>query len=96
MSSLIKNILVIAVLGSVAYAGYYVFVIQNESSLNTGSRANEGELLTTEFLQKLGDLQRIDLSGEFFRDARLRSLTDFSTVPEAVSGGRSNPFSSAR
>lgn len=92
MSSLFKNILVFAGLAAVAYAGYYIFVLNNESTL-TSSSSSEGQMLTMEFLTRLNELERINLSEAIFMDARFHSLVDFSSEPESVPAGRSNPFS---
>lgn len=92
MSSLFKNILVFAGLAAVAYAGYYIFILNNESTLSSSS-SSEGQMLTMEFLKRLNDLERINLSGAIFADPRFRSLVDFSTDPEPVPAGQANPFS---
>lgn len=92
MSSIIKNTLVLVALAALAYAGYYIFVLNNESTLET-SASNEGQILTNEFLQRLNDIENVKLSRTVFDDARFRSLADFSTDPLAVPAGRDNPFS---
>lgn len=92
MSAITKNILTFAALAGLAYAGYYFFVLNKEASLNSDS-SSEGQLLTNEFLQRLNELNQIDLSREVFDDPRFRSLVDFSNEPQEASAGRSNPFS---
>lgn len=91
MSSLLKNILTVVMLVALAGAGYYYFALRSSSSLNAGS-SNEGDILTAEFVKRLKDLERIDLSGQIFDDPRFDTLQDFSSVPEDVPSGRSNPF----
>ncbi|OGG41340.1 hypothetical protein A2837_02355 [Candidatus Kaiserbacteria bacterium RIFCSPHIGHO2_01_FULL_46_22] len=91
MSSITKNILIFAALAALAYAGYYLFVIKKDSSLNTTS-SSEGQMLTNEFLQRLNDIEQVGLSRAVFDDARFRSLVDFSSTPDTVPAGRDNPF----
>ena len=93
MSSLIKNIIIFVILAGVLYAGYYIFSVNKEANLSVDGGANEGEVLATEFLMRLNEIQDIDLSRDFFDDARFRSLVSFNTNPESVSAGRANPFS---
>ncbi len=92
MSSIFKNILVFAGLAGLAYAGYYFFVLNKDANLNS-TESSEGQLLTNEFLQRLNEIQNVDLSKAIFDDERFRSLVDFSSMPEEASAGRSNPFS---
>ena len=94
MTSLIKNIIVIGGLLALAGIGYYLFVIQGDSTLNTGGVADAGsaDIETQAFLNRLEDLQNINISTSIFQDARFRSLTDFSTIINRVESGRSNPF----
>lgn len=92
MSSIFKNILIFAGLAALAYAGYYFFVLNKDATLDT-TTSSEGQMLTNEFLQRLNELDSVDLSRAVFDDERFRSLVDFSTTPEEASAGRSNPFS---
>lgn len=93
MSSLIKNILIFAVLAGVLYAGYYVFFSGNSSELNMSTGASEGEMMASEFLLRLNEIEKMSFSREFFEDARFRSLVSFRVAPDTVTAGRSNPFS---
>ncbi len=93
MSSLLKNLLIFIVLAGLLYAGYYIFSVNKEANLAVDGGVSEGELLATEFLMRLNEIQNIDLSRDFFDDARFRSLVSFNTNPESVSAGRPNPFS---
>jgi len=94
MTSIIKNIIVIGGLLALAGIGYYLFVIQGDSTLNSGGslEAGSAEIETQAFLNRLEDLQNINISTSLFQDARFRSLTDFSTVINRVPSGRDNPF----
>lgn len=91
MSSITKNILVFAGLAALAYAGYYLFIVNDAATLQT-TGTSEGDALTAEFLQRLSEIERIDLSREVFSDARFRSFVDFSSEPKEVPAGRDNPF----
>ncbi len=93
MASLFKNILIFIILAGVLYAGYYVFSVNKEAELAVDGGVSEGELLATEFLMRLSEIQDINLSRDFFDDSRFRSLVSFNTNPESVSAGRPNPFS---
>lgn len=92
MSALIKNIIIYAVLAGVLYAGYAFFIANKDSNLAIDNGVNEGEVVASEFLVRLNEIQNIDFSRDFFEDARFRSLVSFSVAPEPVSAGRSNPF----
>lgn len=93
MKSLLKNLVIIVVLGAVLYAGYNFFFAGGGVALETGSTTSQGEILTREFLVRLGELESISFSRELFEDPRFRSLSSFSTSPESTDVGRSNPFS---
>lgn len=93
MKSLLKNIVIIIVVGAILYIGYNFFFAGGGVALEIGSETNEGEILTQEFLVRLGELESIDFSRELFEDPRFRSLSSFSTSPESADVGRSNPFS---
>ena len=92
MSSLIKNILIVAVLCGALYAGYHFFFANTDPNLVLEAGANEGDLLASEFLMRLNEIETLSFSREFFDDPRLRSLESFSSEPDQVSAGRSNPF----
>lgn len=92
MSSLLKNILIFVVLAGVLYAGYYIFTANGEAGLSMEGGGSEGELIVTEFLLRLSEIENISLSRDLFTDARFRSLVSFTTIPENVSAGRDNPF----
>lgn len=93
MKSLLKNLLIFSVIAAVLYFGYNTFFADDGLMLDTGSSNSEGEQLTREFVVRLGELEQINFSRELFEDPRFRSLISFSTPPESVSAGRSNPFS---
>lgn len=94
MKALIKNLIIGGGLLVLAAVGYYLFVIQGTSTLNSGNPAgiSLAEVETQSFLKRLEDLQGINLSTAIFQDARFRSLQDFSTLVSRVPYSRNNPF----
>lgn len=96
MNSLLKNSIVLIGLVALAAIGYYLFVTEREVTINNsnGSTVDEADLETRFFLQRLGELQQIQLDTSIFADARFRSLVDFSSTVERVPSGRATPFSS--
>lgn len=94
MTGLIKNLIIGGGLLALAGIGYYLFVVQGTSTLNTGNSAGVSlaEIETQSFLKRLEDLQGITLSTSIFQDSRFRSLTDFSTLVNRVPYSRPNPF----
>lgn len=93
MGSIIKNLAVAVILVGVLYLGYNMFFGGNSAELMLGEGSNEGELIASEFLIKLNELQSINFSSAIFSDPRFNSLASFSTLPEPVPAGRTNPFS---
>ena len=93
MGSIIKNLAVAVILVGVIYLGYNMFFAGNSSELMLGEGSSEGQLIASEFLIKLNELQTINFSSAIFSDPRFDSLTSFSTLPEPVESGRTNPFS---
>ncbi len=91
MKSLIKNLIIFAALAGLLYAGYVLFFQGGNQVLDTGENS-EGQLLTNEFLVRLGELEQISFDRQLFDDPRFRSLSSFGTAPEQVSFGRPNPF----
>jgi len=93
MSSFLKNTLIIIVFAAVLYAGYYIFMSNEDASLTITGGTSDGELMATEFLLRLSEIEQISITRDFFDDARVLSLVSFSTSPQSVPAGRPNPFS---
>lgn len=55
--------------------------------------ASDRDFLNQQFLNRIQRLESVEISRDFFEDPRFRSLISFSTEPDEVSSGRSNPFS---
>ncbi len=90
--SLIKNLLILVVILGALYFAYKFLIADNSSSLVIDNGAVEGQILASEFLVRLYEIENISFSRELFEDARFRSLVSFSSAPDPVSAGRSNPF----
>lgn len=95
MSPFLKNSLIIFGLAGVAFAGYYMFVLQSDAVIKVDNNtrvSNQAAAETQEFLRRLNELENIAISTELFDDPRFQALVDYSTpiVPTPV--GRSNPF----
>lgn len=94
MGTFFKNIIVLCVLAALAAIGYYLIVVQRDSSINTDNALvlGQAEQETQEFLRRLDELQTIKLSTTIFTDPKFNSLVDFSVPVEPVPFGRENPF----
>lgn len=93
MQGILKNIIVIVGLVGILGLGYYLFVIQRDSTLPSNSvGVSDADIQSQNFLRKLNLIQSIDFSNSIFDDAKFNSLVEFSTPIEAVSVGRDNPF----
>lgn len=93
MGSVIKNLGLAVVVVGVLYFGYKMFFAPGSSELMVDGGTSEGELVASEFLVKLNELQSIDFSSDLFSDRRFNSFESFSTSPDPVEAGRANPFS---
>lgn len=90
MSGIFKHLVTILILVVVAVAGYYFFIMQSPGS--SSSASGNGDFLNQQFLNQIQRLEKVEISRDFFQDARFRSFTSFSTEPIQASSGRSNPF----
>lgn len=92
MGSIVKNLMIAVVVVGVLYFGYKFFFAAGDAELVVDG-GSEGQLVASEFLIKLNELQSIDFSSDLFSDARFNSFQSFSTAPDPVESGRANPFS---
>lgn len=93
MTPLIKNILVFGGLVLLAAAGYYLFVMNKDATISTDQiDLQQQEVQNEVFLNRLNELQQIELSVSILEDERFRSLVDFSTPVNTVPAGRPRPF----
>ena len=89
-----KNLIIFLGLILLLALGYYLFVINGDSSLETNNAivVNRAEAETREFLQRLNELKIIELDTAVLSDPRFSSLVEYSTPVPAVLVGRENPF----
>jgi len=94
MSSLIKNLIMVLGLVLIVALGYYLFVIQGNSSLNLGAAQLQSEidLESQQFLRKLNQIQNISLDVFILNDPRLTVLIDSKPLPGTYPIGRPDPF----
>ena len=98
MTSIFKNLITLLGLVVLAGVGYYLFVVERGSTIDSDRLSAGGLNVNVEselFLRRLGELQRIELSDTIFNDERFQSLHDFGTIIDQVPFGRSNPFAAA-
>lgn len=76
----------------VAGLGYYVFVQQSAAELHNTQVNNAAAAESAIFLQRLHELQSIELAGDIFSDQRFSRFFDFSQPIEPVSIGKPDPF----
>lgn len=94
MGSIFKNILVIGGLLAIAAVGYYLIVMERDSTIDTNNQfvLGQAERETQEFLRRLDEIRAIQLRAEIFADPRFNSFVDFTEPVEPVPFGRENPF----
>lgn len=91
MESAVKNILVILVVFSVAFLGYYFYTQQASTAPN--DEVIKNMLATTEvFISRSQELDRIALDMSIFEDARFRTLHSFTRPVSDKPTGRTDPF----
>ena len=98
MGKIITNLVIILGFITVAFAGYYIFIQQNDSALNFNSNEQTMQNMlnnTQVFIARRQTLDKVELANavSFFDDARFRSLRSFSTPILERPIGRENPFS---
>ena len=96
MSSILKNILVILSLLFTLAFGYYLYVQNGSSTLDTGNNqvSLDVQAEAAAFLVKLAELKGINLDNSIFMDPRFMYLVEYSTAVEPELFGLENPFSS--
>jgi len=95
MASIFQNILIFLVLIGIGVFGYFVYMQNQQSGLNTQRPdANEIAIKANDFLKQLDELKSVSLDTDVLQDARFSSLVDFSTpIQIEPTGVRGNPFS---
>ncbi len=94
MSTLLQNILILVGLLCVGGLGYYLYMQNSDSSLDTQNAqvSNQVAIETAEFLRRLNELKAITLDTSVFSDPRFSSLVEMTTTPPVERVGRNNPF----
>jgi hypothetical protein len=91
MESAVKNILVVLVVFSVAFLGYYFYTQQSSNAPN--DEVVKNMLANTEvFIGRSQELDRISLDMSIFEDARFRTLRSFTKPVDDKPVGRPDPF----
>lgn len=93
MSSALQNIILILGIVLIAGLGYYLYSTRG-SVLNTESNgvSQQAAAETAVFLDRLHELQRINLDVSVARDPRLRSLRSNRLPLTPLPIGKPNPF----
>ena len=93
MPASLKNLISIFGLVLLAAFGYWLFVINGNSSLSPGSDlSNSADIETRQFLVRLNELRNISIDTEILTDQRLQNLVDANVPPATYPVGRDNPF----
>ncbi len=96
MNSTLKNILVLLIILTFAFSGYYIFVQNNNSQM----AFSDNEYVTTEmlantqlFIQRRNTLSQINIDTSLFEDPKFISYKNFTQPIEVQPVGKDNPFS---
>lgn len=91
---MVKNIIIVLGLILLLVLGYYLFVINRDSGVDSSNEivVNRAEAETREFLQRLNELKTIELNTTILSDARFQSLVEYTEPVSTVLVGRENPF----
>lgn len=94
-NTVLKNILVILGLLTVAFAGYYMYTQQDSVTLHIDNNdAQYQQMLnnTQIFIQRRQELYKTNLDIQVFEDARFNSLRSYSKPLKGIDSGRKDPF----
>ena len=94
MESTIKNILIVLVVLSIAFLGYY-FYAQQDSTVQDDSSVTTMLANTEVFIGRSQELDRIGLDMTLFEDKRFTSLQSFTKPVDEKLFGRTDPFAAA-
>ena len=98
MSSSMKNILVLLLALTVAYAGYYMFVLNNSDELLVeGEVAYSDDMMIKAqvFIERRTILDAVELNTDIFSNPVFLSYKSFSLPIVEAEVGRENPFERA-
>ena len=92
MSSILKTIIILVVLGGIGFFGYTYFSNSSTDSTTLVSDSNDTTKMGAQVLTALNQLKQLTLDGSVFTNRTFRSLKDFSRpIPEEPKS-RANPF----
>lgn len=89
------NISIVLGLMTIAFAGYYIYIQNNTTSLDLDSNEVTMENMrsnTRVFIERRQVLDQIELNIGFFEDKRFRSLRSFTKPIQERPIGRPDPF----
>ncbi len=96
MTPLLKNVFSLVAILAVLYAGYYLYVINKNSTLKNGDgiqSVEQAQIQSREFLELLTELESMKLSNEIFEDPRFTSLrVNIFPLNSVRVGNKANPF----
>lgn len=95
MGKTATNLVIVLGLITVAFAGFYLYMQQENSGLSFADSAQDAQIMlrdAQEYISYGDTLKTIDLKIEFFDDPRLLSYKSFSTPVQDRPIGRPNPF----
>lgn len=92
MFSILKNILILIVFFVTIALGYFLYI--RPASVEDSNAAVQLEITykADRFVQRLGELKQIELSGDILADRRFSSLTTYTKPVQVEPIGKENPF----
>ena len=95
MNSTLKNVSVILLIFTLAFAGYYFFIKNKDVSLglDTGSVGPVLFADVQKYIARSEIIDKVKLDTTLFADERFKNLVDYSPeTPVSPIAGRENPF----
>ena len=93
MKGFLKNTIIIVSLVAIVALGYYLFVIEKDSTITSNSvGVSQVDVETQQFLRKLRIIESLNVSVGIFSNPTFNSLVNFTTPVKSVPAGRDNPF----
>lgn len=95
MNSSLKNIVVLLVILTFAFVGYYIFVQNNTSEIDFSNNSDvTDEILakTSLFIERREILDKVKIDTSIFEDPLFISYRNFTLPVSEQSVGKTNPF----
>jgi len=90
---MIKNIIIVCGLLLLIGFGYYLIVLEDQNIQSRNQQViTNAQVEAQEFLQRLQNIQSIELDTDILTDPRFTNRVDYTTPVPAVPVGRDNPF----